>query len=77
MVWKIILGIIAVIALFPVIIYLLKLLAGLIAFCLGGVGLVFLLTGNIVPGLVLLGVALVLGIFAPKPDPDDWWYYWD
>ena len=76
MIWKILLGIVAVIVCLPIIIYLLRLLAGLIAFCLGGVGLVLLFTGNWVAGLVMIGNALVLGIFAPEPDPDiDYW--WD
>ena len=77
MLWKILIGIVAFIVLLPVIIYILKLIAGLVALGLGVVGIIALITGNTTAGLVLIGIALILGIFAPEPDPDDFWYYWD
>ena len=78
MIWKILLGIVAIIVCLPIIIYLLRLLAGILAFCLGAVGLVLLFTGNVGAGIGVIVVALILGIFAPETDPDIdvWWWYW-
>ena len=55
----------------PLIIWLFRVLIGFIGFCLGAVGLVMLFTGNIVPGIVLLVMAVGCGIIAPDPDPED------
>lgn len=63
--------IIGVIAL-PLIIYLFRVLCGLIALGLGLFGIICLFTGNITSGIILLVIAAVLGCLAPAISPDDY-----
>ena len=67
--------IIAAIVLIPAIIYLLRILAGIIGLCLGIIGIVLLFTGNIWPGIILLVIAAFLSFVVPEIDPDCWTWY--
>ncbi len=62
--------IVVLIILFPLAIFILRRLAGLIALMLGILGIVCLVGQQYVAGIVLLVAAVLLSMLAPPDDPD-------